>query len=342
MTTTAHQTQHQTNAVLSNAPDTASRKLRIMVSALTRKRPVLVGNMIRSFGDMVLPDNCDVRCLIVENDNERKTEAAVLARLPLANGIPLDYVLETELGIPFGRNRAAREAIAWGADLLTYVDDDEFVDPKWLIELVKRYRETGAALIGGPVLIPPSNESLSRIEQAFHDDLTAHYKQRAAGAIPAAQEGRASPVTNNWLGEMSLFTEHGLWFDESLRFTGGSDSRFFHTARARGFKLEWAPKAVVYADMTADRLTFRTQLREAHSRAINRIRLDQVEKRFYWLRLPFSLLFKLISAILLALTLPFTGGRGILKLTQRLGLITGRITAAFGGNSSLYTKIFGK
>ncbi|WP_299650238.1 glycosyltransferase family 2 protein [uncultured Tateyamaria sp.] len=320
----------------------ASRKLRIVVSALTRKRPVLVANMIRSFGDMALPDNCEVRCLIVENDTERKTEAAVQACLPLANGLALDYVLESELGIPFGRNRAAKEAIAWGADLLTYVDDDEYVDPKWLVEIVNRYRETGAALIGGPILIPPSSETLTRIEQAFHDDLTADYKQRAAHAISAAAEGRFSPVTNNWLGEVSLFTEHDLWFDESLRFTGGSDSRFFHTARDRGFKLEWAAKAVVYADMTADRLTFGTQLREAHSRTINRIRLDQMDKRFYWLRLPFSLLFKLISAMVLAVTLPFTGGRGILKLTQRLGLITGRITAAFGGNSSLYTKIFGK
>ncbi|MEM8653279.1 MAG: glycosyltransferase family 2 protein [Pseudomonadota bacterium] len=309
---------------------------------MTRKRPILVANMIRSFGDMALPANCDVKCLIVENDTAPASKAAVMACLPLSNDLSLDYVLEPELGIPFGRNRAAKEAIDWGADLLTYVDDDEFVDPQWLVELVRRYRETGATLIGGPVLIPPSSEKLTRVEQAFHNDLTAHYKKRAAGAIPAAKEGRASPVTNNWLGELSLFTEHGIWFDESLRFTGGSDSRFFHTARARGFKLEWAPKAVVYADMTADRLTFRTQLREAHSRAINRIRLDQVDKRFYWARLPFSLLFKLISAAALALTLPFTGGRGILKLTQRLGLITGRITAAFGGNSSLYTKIFGK
>lgn len=290
---------------------------------------------------MEIPQDCIVECVIVENDTTDASRHVVDDVLPLANGLPVHYVLETELGIPFGRNRAAKEAIATGADLLAFIDDDEYVDPQWLVEILARYRETGANLIGGPVLIPPPEEELTKLQQAFHDDLTAHYKQRAAGAVPAAAEGRASPVTNNWLGETALFTEHGIWFDETLRFTGGSDSRFFHTARAMGLKLEWAQNAVVYATMSADRLNFRTQLREAHSRTINRIRLDQVSKRFYWLRLPFSILFKLITASALAVTLPFTGGRGILKLTQRLGLVTGRVSAAFGANSSLYTKIFG-
>ncbi|WP_299550644.1 glycosyltransferase family 2 protein [uncultured Tateyamaria sp.] len=315
--------------------------LKITVAALTRKRPRMLATLLDSYGAMMLPENCEVQCLIVENDETDASRYVVDQASQLANGLTVTYVLDTELGIPFGRNRAAKEAIAWGANLLTFVDDDEFVDREWLVEIVARYRKTGAALIGGPVLIPASQEDLTRLERIFHQELTDHYVQRAEGAIPAAEQGRASPVTNNWLGETKLFTEHGIWFDETLRFTGGSDSRFFHTARDMGLHLDWAPKAIVYATMSADRLNFKTQLREAHSRTINRIRLDQVNKRFYWLRLPFSLLLKLISATLLAITLPFTGGKGILKLTRRLGLVTGRISAAFGGNSSLYTKIFG-
>lgn len=317
------------------------KQTKITVSALTRKRPQMLRTLLQSFGAMDIPQDCIVECVIVENDTTEASRHVVDDVLPLANGLPVRYVLETELGIPFGRNRAAKEAIAAGSDLLAFIDDDEYVDPRWLIEIMDRYRETGAHLIGGPVLIPPPEEKLTTLQKAFHDDLTAHYKQRAAGAIPAAAEGRASPVTNNWLGETALFTEHGIWFDETLRFTGGSDSRFFHTARAMGLKLEWAQNAVVYATMSADRLNFRTQLREAHSRTINRIRLDQVSKRLYWLRLPFGIFWKLITATLLALTLPFTGGRGVLKLAQRLGLVTGRVAAAFGANSSLYTKLFG-
>ena len=301
----------------------------------------MLARLLRSFGQMSIPDDCVVDCLIVENDTTDASRDIVGNALPLPNGLSIRYVVETELGIPYGRNRAAREAIANGADLLAFVDDDEYVDEAWLVEMVKRYRETGAHLIGGPVIIPAPQEKLSSLETAFHKDLTAFYEQRAQSAIKAAGEGRASPVTNKWLGEKKLFSKHNLWFDESLRFTGGSDSRFFHTARDRGFRLNWAPKAKVYATMSADRLNFKTQLREAHSRGLNRIRLDQVEKRLYLLRLPFGILFKLISAGLLAASLPFTGGRGVLNLTRRLGLVTGRIAALFGANSSLYTRIFG-
>ncbi len=315
--------------------------LRITVAALTRNRPRMLAKLIHSFGEMELPEHCEVQCLIVENDVSENSKSVIETCKPLANNLPLSYVLEKELGIPFARNRASREAIQWNSDLLTFVDDDEYVDNRWLVELVARYRKTGAALIGGPVFIAPPEPELSLLQRAFHSDLTEYYEQRATGAIKAASEGRSSPVTNNWLGEIKLFTEHNLWFDESLRFTGGSDSRFFHSARAMGLKLDWAENAFVYATMSADRLNFGVQLREAHSRTINRIRLEQVSKKFYFLRLPLGIILKLISATFLAISLPLTGGRGILKLTRRLGLITGRISAAFGGNSSLYTRIFG-
>lgn len=301
----------------------------------------MLGSLLQSLGEMTPPPNCDVSCLIVENDTHAASLKIFDSLIPLKNGIDASYVLETELGIPFGRNRAAKEAILQSADLLAFIDDDEFVASDWLLEFVARYRETDAVLLGGPVVVPPAEEQLTWIQRVLHRELVADFERRAAGAIPAAAEGRASPVTNNWLGEVTLFSEHQLWFDESLRLTGGSDSQFFHEARARGFKLEWASKAQVYAPMSKDRLTLFAQIREAHGRTINRVRLGQTNKKFQRSRLPFSIFLRLLSALLILVALPFRGGKGLLKFAQKTGWITGRIYAAFGGHSSLYARTFG-
>ena len=95
---------------------TRDAHLKVVVASLTRGRPRMLAELIRSWGQMDLPENCDVRFLIVENDSQPASRGVVEAAEPLGNGARIDYVLETEPGIPFARNRAAREAIAQGAE----------------------------------------------------------------------------------------------------------------------------------------------------------------------------------------------------------------------------------
>ena len=88
--------------------------LDITVAALTRGRRGMLSDLIDSFERIKVPDLCTVRFLVVENDDQPKSKAEIDKRGGRLTTGHLDYVLETELGIPFGRNRAARESISNG------------------------------------------------------------------------------------------------------------------------------------------------------------------------------------------------------------------------------------
>ena len=50
-----------------------------------------------------------------------------------------------------------------GADFVAFVDDDEFVDPDWMVRLVAHQQARGSQLVGGPVrLAPQENAGLLR------------------------------------------------------------------------------------------------------------------------------------------------------------------------------------
>ncbi|MGA9253598.1 MAG: glycosyltransferase, partial [Roseobacter sp.] len=145
-----------------------TKTLKVVVSALTRRRPEMLGSLIGSWGTMDIPDNTQIVLLIVENDDAPRSAEHVAKYGTLENGTDVTYVHEPELGIPFGRNRAAKEAIAIGADLLAFVDDDEIVAKDWLVQLIDAYRTSEAVLIGGPLRIKKTERTLSFVDGLMH------------------------------------------------------------------------------------------------------------------------------------------------------------------------------
>ncbi len=117
----------------------------VTVAVLTRGRPVMLQALLDSWAGIDPPPDCVVRFLVVENDDEPRARDLVTARHPLPAGA-LDYVLETDPGIPFARNRAAREAIVAGHELLAFVDDDEVVARDWLDRLIAGYRASAPGI----------------------------------------------------------------------------------------------------------------------------------------------------------------------------------------------------
>ncbi|MGE5620249.1 MAG: glycosyltransferase [Sphingomonadaceae bacterium] len=62
--------------------------------------------------------------------------------------IPVRYTREARPGLGFARNAAIAAA---EGEIVAFVDDDVVADPSWLLELVRAYRETGAAAVGGRI-----------------------------------------------------------------------------------------------------------------------------------------------------------------------------------------------
>ena len=149
-------------------------------------------------------------------------------------------------------------------------------------------------------------------------------------------------VTTNWLAELSLFTAHGIWFDEALRFTGGEDAEFSAETKRRGLPLGWVPDAPVYETVPRDRLTFVYQYRRGRDQSNIHFRRKLQRNRWMMLSVLFLVPVKLVGAIVLGLGVPLTGGYTLLEFARTSGWIAGRISALFGIRSELYLKVTGE
>ncbi|MDG2262144.1 MAG: glycosyltransferase family A protein, partial [Actinomycetota bacterium] len=82
-----------------------------------------------------IPPGWRFHVVVVDNDVEGSAQQTldVLGDL----GIDITSAVEPRQGIPFARNRTVELAMSLGADLLVFVDDDEWVDKRWLLEFAE-------------------------------------------------------------------------------------------------------------------------------------------------------------------------------------------------------------
>ncbi len=325
--------------------DDRSAPLKITVSTLTRQRPEMLAALIRSWGEMTLPPGCTVRCLVVENDGAPLSEPTVRsAGSVLPNGAGLDYVLEPELGIPFGRNRAAREALADEADLLCFVDDDEVVAADWLERLVAGYRASSAVLLGAPLRAAGPSGHETALQRLMLRNISNRYldKERAAARKATLNDtGGVTIVTNNWLGETRLFRDPGLWFDETMRMTGGTDAKFYAETVAAGLPVGWVPDAFVYETIPPERLSFWYQAARGRDQSNTHMRRKLGQKPARALLGFLSVPLRLVALLAAILLFPFQPDRRFIQIARTAGWLVGVLGIPFGYKSALYKKVSG-
>lgn len=322
-----------------------SGPLKITVSTLTRQRPDMLGALIRSWGELTIPDACTVRFLVVENDTQEHSKPTVQrfgAGLP--NGGRVDYVLEPEPGIPFGRNRAAREALSDGADLLCFVDDDEVVAKDWLQNLVAGYRKSTSVLLGAPLRAAGPGGNETAMQRLMLRNISNRYlsKERAAANKATLDDtGGVTIVTNNWLGETRLFSEIGLWFDETMRMTGGTDAKFYADAVAAGQTVGWVADAFVYETIPPERLSFWYQAARGRDQSNTHVR-RKLSQRPASAALAFlGVPVRLLALCLTVLLFPFQPDKRLIQIARSGGWLVGVLGIPFGYKSALYKKVSG-
>jgi glycosyltransferase involved in cell wall biosynthesis len=297
--------------------------------------------LLDSLARLRVPKDCAVRFLIVENDDRSLSRDTVNRRATADPNALFEHVLETEPGIPFARNRAAKEALGNGDDLLAFVDDDEVVDAEWLARLIYGYRNSDALLLGGPLSIRPIRDGLTWTQRKMYTCLKRRYlKKECRAARRGSLTGApgVTIVTNNWLGDTRLFSEYGIWFDETMRYTGGTDTKFCGDVRSRQLPIAWVNDAYVYEDIPPERLTFGYQFRRARDQSnTNFGRRLKNNPSARWSGL-LSLPLKMLSAAGLAVLLLPTMGRTVFDLARTSGWIAGRIQALRGRESALYVQ----
>ncbi|MFB9378918.1 glycosyltransferase family 2 protein [Kineococcus gynurae] len=243
MLSVSDDTRNSEDPAVAPPPTPGREELHVIVAVLTYRRPddlaALLPELGRQSGHRALAvgdgrvhpaTRAEVEVLIVDNDPVAQPS---VRRLVEAAGAA--YVHEPNPGIAAGRNRALDEALARGADVLVFLDDDERPGPDWLAHLLDTYARTGAGAVVGPVV------------SEFAVDLDPW--MRAGRFFDRRRLPTGTPVTvaatNNLLLDLFMLRRTAIRFDERYGLTGGSDTLFTRRLAMAGVEMVWCDEAVV-------------------------------------------------------------------------------------------------
>lgn len=307
----------------------------------------MLSELLASLETLQVPEELDFRVLIIENDPGAHAKPIVDSLGKKIGAIPLAYVVEPTLGIAHARNRGIAEAISQDVDLLLFVDDDEVLSEDWLDCIYRTYCETGAKLVGGPVrpIVTAKNQGYwKRIVTAGITNRYREVEYRNRRRYFRGMHNRTTILTNNWLAETSLFAIHGLKFDDDLSISGGEDTEFFRDAVALGIATEWSPDAVVYENLTDDRLNLVHQFNRSVSQSatstiskVNRSSGSVIEA----IDLIGTPLIRLPILLLLVLSVPLTFGLTAFRCARASGWVFGRLIGLIGIRPRFYRTVTG-
>ncbi|MFV0478674.1 MAG: glycosyltransferase family 2 protein [Parahaliea sp.] len=217
----------------------------LMIGVCTRRRPGMLGRLLSSLLRMHVPEDVRVAVHVVENDAEPANRALV-AGFDASAPFPVSYQLETRVGIPQARNCLLQHARSLGATALLFVDDDEEVEPDWLLALLGYARKAQwQAVIQGRVV--------AQVSPACQDYLRPYFQRK----VRVTGERLTTCASNNTLVPLALLKDESLTFDESRPRDGGTDTIFFTALASRGVPIYYCHEAAVVETIPAERANLR-------------------------------------------------------------------------------------
>ncbi len=158
--------------------------------------------------------------------------------VPSDSPVVVRYVCETSPGVANARNRALTEC---QSEILVFIDDDEVPGTEWPNGLLSAMKDSGAALVGGPVdTLFAAKPPQWIIEGAFFDR-----------ANPPHLEDQTWLRSGNLALHIPSIRACGLRFDPRLRVS--EDVAFTRAAAAAGLHLVWSRHGSVSEYVDADR-----------------------------------------------------------------------------------------
>ena len=289
----------------------------LSVCICTYKRPEGLRQALRSLGRMSLPAHWHLEILVVDNDAGGSAEAVVREMGQKIPACALRYVLEPTPGVSHARNRCLDSATG---EAVAFIDDDEFVQPDWLIRLVDCLDRTEADAVFGPVV------------PCFEAPPTAWLLASGVNDRMRFPTGTELPWREARTGNVLLrrrMIDTGRRFSTEFARTGGEDSLFFATAKQQGCKLVWCDEAVVQESVPVQRMEQAWVLHRAFMGGRTYVRL-QARMGHRWPYAHFALR-GMASALVSALTIAVLYLRGdarhvrhLCKLYGHLGKVAAR------------------
>lgn len=218
----------------------------VSIAVLTFRRPDEVIRCLESIAQSLaapLPTPWQVEEILVIDNDPHGSARDVAGRLATGYRLPpVRYVHEARSGVAWARNRALDEA---RGSTLVFIDDDEVAEPGWPHGLLNTMAETGAAMVGGPVLTRFTVEPPGWItEGRFFERRNPPHRGRT-----------------HWLrsGNVAIDLDQvrsvDLRFDPKYRH--GEDAAFSMEGANRGLDLRWSSLGSVTEFVGPDRLSVR-------------------------------------------------------------------------------------
>jgi glycosyltransferase involved in cell wall biosynthesis len=302
-------------------------------------------SLFSSLRSMKRPEAEYISFLIVENNVHKTLDQIVDGFRAAMPGSDIEYCNEAVLGISAVRNFALDHAITRNHDLLIYVDDDETVEPDWLINLLKERDDKDLDIVGSPVRPTPFQPNLTLMQRIVWSGIARNSQKSERRCREKCAAGRANTIkiaTGSWMGKLSFFRETGLRFDQRLGLTGGEDWNLWLSAKQCGAKTGWAPGAIVYETVPAPRLTLSYHFRRTRDHNITEFSARYRENRQKALRkLPLKILSRGVNFLGAACSIPLLGGKGLLSAACALGGLTGIIQGSLGVRTMHYSDTTG-
>ncbi len=258
----------------------------ISILVCSRNRAVALADALTSL--MALETaGFEYEIVVVDNGSTDHT-AEVVASAAQRSAVPVRYVLEPRAGVTFARNRGVKES---HGEWIAFFDDDQWADPRWLVELLAMAKAKNIRGVGGAVhlRLPADNE------RALSPFCRVMLGETVAMNAPRRYSSTVTPGTCNLMLHNSVFEEVGL-FNETLN-TRGEDTELFIRIHARGIETWYTPAAVVFHIIPPERLTDSYLVKLTRLTVIGMAKND----RYYWGRLafPFVWLARLAQTLLL-------------------------------------------
>lgn len=208
--------------------------MRVAVCVVTYRRPEGLRRLLESLCAQTFRDDPPELEIVVVDNEADGTSAAVCDSFRADSKWPIRHEVEPRRGIPFARNKAVG-CVLDTADFVAFIDDDEVAEPDWLDELLRIQRETGAAVVTGPV------------EPYFPEPVAEWIVRGRFFESRRYPTGKRVDVayTHNVLTESRVYRGMKKHFDEKFIMTGGSDSDFFRRVQRAGNAIVWVDSALV-------------------------------------------------------------------------------------------------
>jgi succinoglycan biosynthesis protein ExoM len=217
------------------------QKTHICVCACTYKRPEMLKNLLSKLQTQEIQDLFHYSIIIVDNDKFESARKTVEAHAQQSK-IAITYVVEPEQNIALARNKAVDNS---HGDYIAFIDDDEFPEQNWLLNLYNSLIGLNCDGVLGPV-VPyfEGNPPQWLVKGGF-----CERKTHKTGTVLHWDDTR----TGNVLLSRSIFEDKSNRFDPLFGKTGGEDQNFFMRMIDNGRCFVWCNEAVVHEIVPPER-----------------------------------------------------------------------------------------